>query len=306
MTVRYTPLNLYGSTATFTGRTQVLSELLGRINAGQSIALFGERQIGKTLLLWMLRDIVNGQVNTSALIDQELKSRIPQLLPPGHTLKAVFIDLLRGGTTEASLLDYFLNELQEIGLSFASQPAGKGGKGGKGAAQRPTSINALFSQLSAMLGKSRSLLILMDEMEELKRKEGFNVLIGVFRSASSSYKNLKFVFTGSYMWQETLTQGQQLWNHLHPFYLRRIDERQAREYLINPLATHLGLPVLPDDLADHIISWSGCKPLLLQQICSIIAGLRPEELRPLKDLEKRLMGTTQIETYIRSGLINNT
>jgi hypothetical protein len=301
MAVRYTPLDLNGSTATFTGRTGVIDAILGDVKAGRSVALFGERQIGKTLLLWMLRDIINGQVAIDKLIDETLKQKIPDLMPRGHNMKALFITLERGGTTEGALLDYFVTELQEVGLGFNARPAGKGKRG---AAQKPESMRMFFRLLSRTLdATNQRLIILMDEMEGLKRQKNFDDLLSIVRSASSDYKNLKFVFTGSYMWQETLTRGKRPWTHLRKVYLKRIDERHAREYLVKPLAARLGQTELPDGLADHIISWSGCKPLLLQQVCSIVSTLRPEELSPINNLERRLLDDTQIESYIKDSVL---
>ena len=81
MSFRYTPLDLFGSKRTFTGRTTVISEIFEHILHGRSIGIFGERQIGKTLQLWMLRDIINGNIETSNLIDLRMKKAV---LMPDH------------------------------------------------------------------------------------------------------------------------------------------------------------------------------------------------------------------------------
>ena len=58
----------------FCGRLNDLTQLLGYISEGQSVALFGERRIGKTLLLWFLRDIINGDIQNyrHQLFDEQL------------------------------------------------------------------------------------------------------------------------------------------------------------------------------------------------------------------------------------------
>src|SRR6266702_2577565 len=63
------------------GRTDDLAQILGHIALGHSIALFGERRIGKTSLLFLLRDIINGQIEhyRSHMIDDSLKNAVETL-----------------------------------------------------------------------------------------------------------------------------------------------------------------------------------------------------------------------------------
>src|SRR5713226_2420009 len=80
-----------------TGRTDDIATFLDHIAQGHSIALFGERRIGKTSLLFLIRDIIMGQVEhyRPNLIDLTLKSALDTLkakVPPQS--KAIHLNLL--------------------------------------------------------------------------------------------------------------------------------------------------------------------------------------------------------------------
>src|SRR5438105_4166519 len=77
------------------GRTDDIAKLLNNISQGQSIALFGERRIGKTSVLYLVRDIINGEIDNyrSNLIDLNLKLAIDSLKAKVPHLKAVYLNL---------------------------------------------------------------------------------------------------------------------------------------------------------------------------------------------------------------------
>lgn len=82
----------------FCGRTNDLTQLLNALAQGQSVALFGERRIGKTLLLFLLRDIINGD---GAHYEQDLLDA---------TLRAG-LAALRGKLTQCTPVFLSLHEL---------------------------------------------------------------------------------------------------------------------------------------------------------------------------------------------------
>ena len=79
----------------FCGRLNDLTQLLNALAQGQSVALFGERRIGKTLLLFLLRDIVNGDIATYErdLLDGTLKAGLTVLRGKLTHCTPVFLSL---------------------------------------------------------------------------------------------------------------------------------------------------------------------------------------------------------------------
>ena len=76
------------------GRTNDLRALLNHIYAGKSVALFGERRIGKTSILYLIRDIVNGRITQyqDKLFDETLRQAVPDLSPRGeNNWQAVYL-----------------------------------------------------------------------------------------------------------------------------------------------------------------------------------------------------------------------
>ena len=58
------------------GRSKEIEELIKYLSKGRSIALYGERRIGKSSLLYLLKDILNGSINSylADLIDLDLNA----------------------------------------------------------------------------------------------------------------------------------------------------------------------------------------------------------------------------------------
>lgn len=75
------------------GRVNDLTQILNVLAQGQSVALFGERRIGKTLLLFLLRDILNGDITDyeNDLLDDTLKTSLLALRRKLRQCTPVFV-----------------------------------------------------------------------------------------------------------------------------------------------------------------------------------------------------------------------
>ncbi len=304
--MRFTPKDIDGSQKTFTGRTSKISEILGVISQGKNVALFGERQIGKTLLLKMIRDIINGGVDTSELIDEKLQAAIPNWEPQYQEYRSLYFSV-QGCANEEIMLDNFLYELRvQIGMNFDDDSIVD--QDGNSLRPEPKSMTELFRTLSATLPHTQKMLILMDEMETLEKFPNGDTLADVFRTVNLDRLNLKFVYTGSYNWRERIYIQQQQttgapspWNHLTHVYLNRIDVQDAKKYLLYPLAEQFNYQEVDNELSNKIIEWSGCKPLLVQFIGDELS--KESTLGDLHDIEEKLLNADEIETYIRESVL---
>ena len=292
MEFRYTPRDPHGSKKLFTGRTKIISKILKNILEGRSVAIFGERQIGKTLLLWMIRDIINSNINAQGLIDITLKSNIPKWDSDFENARAILIDLQLCGENEETLVNCFCNQMEEMNIRFPL----------KQDITHSNSLDALLKNLSKSLPDKVKLIILMDEMEEFEGLKNNQNLAGILRNANFSYNNLKFIHTGSYDWEEKirrLGRGSP-WNHLQKIYLGGINENDAQNFLIRPLADKYNYKHPNNQLTNKIIEWSGCKPLLIQEICYNLYGRK--ELPLVNEIEGELLEKDEINDYIKDNI----
>lgn len=294
----YTPRDLHGSKNLFTGRTKVISKVFENIFSGRSIAIFGERQIGKTLLLWMIRDSINGDLDLSKLIDGTLGCTIEKWEPIFKRTKAVLWNLENCGYNEDSMIKAFLNEFKKQDFSLLPEEIFNN------PGLRPNSMNEFLQILSSHIPDDEKLMILMDEMECLENFPVTLGLPGVFRYASNEYEKIVFIHAGSYYWEERIKQGgkQSPWNHLKKIYLGRIDENDARDFLIRPLALKFNYEgsYYNNPLTNKIVEWSGCKPLLIQDICHLL--FERKELKNYDVIERELLKEECICDYIKYSM----
>ena len=101
------------------GRTSDLSRLVDQLSNGRSVALFGEKRIGKTSLLYLLRDIINGSIKdyTTKLLDLDLKGQINILKAKVPKQRAVYVDLYAlDAINRKALMELLRQELGNHGL----------------------------------------------------------------------------------------------------------------------------------------------------------------------------------------------
>ena len=299
MDFKYTPLDLHGSKRLFTGRTEIVSMIFENLIEGRSVAIFGERQIGKTLLLWMLRDIINKTIDIEGLIDCTLKTAIPGLQEKLGKSKSIYMTLEGIGSNEDALVDRFIYKLKDGGVCVQKEESLESKK----TPSTSLSLNQVFVELSKQLPKDMKLIILMDEMECLEKYSNSHDLSGVLRDASNHYENLNFVHTGSYHWEMRIRElgKKSPWNHLRKHYLGGINEIDAVNYLIEPLIEKYQHKNRIEGLAGKIIECSGCRPLLIQEVCSELYNSK-DGLPCLTDLDNILIKCIQIKEYIKSNV----
>ena len=259
----------------FCGRTQDLEKIIKCLRRNESIALFGERRIGKTLVLYILRDLINDTVPSQRpyqLIDAELGTQWDKLCSQFSESCAIFIDPqdFPAGSKQASEL--FQDEIQEACVASGLHIPTKGKK-------KHSSLVELFKNIAMQLGKrSERLIVLVDEVENLKYFEDSQQVFNNLRSIIQAHSDrISFVFAGAEHWHQDVKYGNSpLANNLWQCYLKSPDSRAIRQFLIvKPLSKVLG-DKTADRLSHDIIEITGGKPWFVQIICYFLWQRRGE------------------------------
>jgi hypothetical protein len=265
----------------FCGRLNDLTQLLNALAQGQSVALFGERRIGKTLLLFLLRDIVNGDIATYEhdLLDGTLKAGLMALRGKLTHCTPVFLSLHDlNGHDIGAFGNLVLTRLREHGFLQPSSLVTEQGQPVQPSFD-PGDLPQLFATLASAL-QGRRVLLLFDEIEVLL-DDKFEQATQVFRnlrSAIQTYPALTFVFAGAEDWHKRIKERTSpLVGNVKSFYLKAATPADIENYL-------LGIPLRPcfpntpaalfTAMIQHVLDWTGSKPYYVQAVSSRVAALR--------------------------------
>lgn len=262
----------------FSGRLNDLTQLLDYVAHGQSVALFGERRIGKTLLLFLLRDILNGEIvhYESDLLDGTLKAGLAALRGKVKNCTAVCVSLHDlAGSDAMTLRALLLRRLQAHGFLRPSAVVT-----GQGQPVRPlvesADLPGLFASLNGEL-QERRVLLLFDEVEVLldDRFENAAQVFRQLRSVIQTYPALSFVFAGAEDWHTRIKdRTSPLVGNVKTFYLKAAAPADIENHLLGiPLRQALPETNLPL-IIRQVLAWTGSKPYYVQAIGTRIVSMQ--------------------------------
>jgi hypothetical protein len=202
------------------GRHADLLKIFQHLYKGESIALFGDRRIGKTLVLWLIRDIINGTIDEyrDSLWDEELRLWLtdPKTNPKEHgqaPSKCIYLSL---HTLNRKSVDGILEELRKE-FPFPTRK------------EKPKSLDGIIETLQQELlaptnkkveslvdlfkrvdyDRGRRLVILIDEMELLNSNfEDSTIVFRQLNAVRQSCSNISFIFSGAEHWRYAYLHGE--------------------------------------------------------------------------------------------------
>jgi hypothetical protein len=251
------------------GRTDDIARLLNYISVGHSVALFGERRIGKTSLLYAVRDIINGEIDTyhEHLIDLELKQAVGSLKQKTPHHQAVYLDLLAMDKAEADAFVKLLHhKLRASALSKALPET------------QPLNLLETFETLNRVLPENERLVVLLDEVEALLAVTGGGQLFRNLRSVIQSCPRICFVLAGAEDWHKQIKdKTSPLVNNVQTFYLQAAGRFPTELHLITkPLSNILSPTLNINRVALTIVGWTECKPWYVQAVCQAVVEIDAE------------------------------
>ncbi len=250
------------TTLAFFGRRSLLAELEQRAISGQPAVVFGVSKIGKTSLLWRLREECAWPV---AVVD--LRGVVP--------LEFAYTEILKGW-------------LGAIGASFPTIRL-PDWTASLGAQNAPISayefrrrVTALLHLLAARPG-GPGLVLVLDDVDGLLKQPGYAELAGALRGLaddSVSYRRLSVFATGLEPAINRAAYIGESWNPFYAFFsevaLGPFDLEDARTMIVS-IGEYMGI-TYDDEALAVLVRAGGGHPYLTRQLCSrIVAGLTPPE-----------------------------
>jgi hypothetical protein len=257
------------------GRRDDVKEILRLLAEGKSVALFGERRIGKTLTVLLIRDIINKSIRSyqQELWDDDLRVWLASLetsASPINRLPAACQYVTLHDLSKKSI-DGIVDELHKT----FPPPAGK-----------PESLQQLFSRLNA--GRTARLVIVFEEMETLfdPRFKQADLVFRQLRSAIQACDQISFLFSGAEHWVRAVMDGtSRLAGNCAPVFLSIPEVATLQKYLLQiPLKAYIPSDLERENISSRIVQESGGKPFYCQAIAQEIAYGKPidEALQEVK------------------------
>jgi len=258
-----------------TGRTDDVVTFLDHIAQGHSIALFGERRIGKSSLLFLIRDIITGQVEhyRTNLVDLTLKSALDTLKAsvPSQS-KAIHLNLQNVSKWEQEALARMIHTaLCDQGLLPAQWSGGNQLLLPAAPSAIPATIPEVFQALQATPGNGR-IVILFDEMESLQDFPDGEQIARNLRSTIESCPRICMVFAGAEGWYNRIKEKTSpLVHNVHTYYLKAPSRFPVETYLVKDLLSP-SLPPLYEssNMIRTVMIWTQSKAFYVQAVCETI------------------------------------
>ena len=250
-----------------TGRADDVTILVDDITQGNSVVLFGERRIGKTSILYLIRDIINNNIDNyrNKLIDLSLKNIIDSLKTRVLTYQVIYVDiapLQNEGETFEELL-YANIEGKNLIQNFS----------------RKSSLVATFRTSNSQLEQNQKrLLILVDESERLCNLPKQDNILSNIKSITQTCPQIQFILAGAEPWYSNFKRDDNPLRNIKFHYLKSASPSAIREDLIrkpflnylNPNLTSAPNQTIIDkveEIANYTAECTGYKPSYVQSVC---------------------------------------
>lgn len=280
------------------GRKDDITKLLEYISLGRSVALFGDKRIGKTLLLYILRDIINRKIDIyqSKLIDIFLRDAIQELQNKtlNHKVyKAAYLSLQSLTNVDIkSFIELLCRQVEATGLAYSfSSSVDK-------------SFSEVLTDINNALLDSEQLVILIDEAEILMDiNEGRQLFVNL-RSAIQSCSKICFVLAGAEIWHKQMKEKTlDFINNVEKLFLGVPTLLPLEKFLIRePLAQYIQHNDL-EEVVKTIINLTGHKPFYVQAVCDVVTrlpmqnGVLPENWKVLIEKEAQQSVESALEDF---------
>jgi hypothetical protein len=226
------------------GRERLLRSVLNTVH-NNSIMLYGPRRIGKTSL------------------QLELKRRLEQSRDPEYRFVPVFVDLQ--GTPEAQFFAHIMGDILEqcrhVPGHLPPQPDGQAPYGSR---EFTRDLRHVLSTLQAGTERRLKMVLLLDEVDELNKysEQTNQKLRSVFMKTFG--ESLVTVMSGTHIEKRWRSEGSPWYNFFEEIEVLPLERPDAIRLIRGPVR---GIFAWDDAAIENILSYSECRPYLIQRFC---------------------------------------
>lgn len=242
-----------GEPEQFYGREEALTELLRALEAGNHIALYGERRIGKTSLLYQLAHRL-----------RDLSHPNLYLLPVFVNLQMVpeprFFSALAGAIAKAARRELEQHGQDLSSLRMDSQPTGYD------SLDLADDLETIVEALQGATGREPCIALLLDEADKMNAYDPHTqeALRGLLMTPVGGH--VKLVWSGQTMDREWHLESSPWYNLFkREIRLSGLEEKAAGRLIREPVK---GVFTYDDEAIQRILALTGCKPYPIQRLCS--------------------------------------
>ena len=251
----------------FFGRRREIQQIADHLERGDSILLIGERRIGKTFLLYMIRDLAAISADFYVdMLDRETGALLADIRKSMDSCCWPFVDMLRITTTDgfyfnvlAELLDDEVDRFVSLSpidhMTFAKE------------------LSRLSENLS---NREQRAVVLVDECEKLCALDESEHVLSCLKSAIQQCDAVNFLLAGDIKPHQQGTPGfANLQGALRTIYLAPLEPDDAKGLIEVPVKGRMSF----EDLAlQRILELTGSKPSLIQILCGhLYERVAPDE-----------------------------
>lgn len=226
------------------GRERLLRSVLNTVH-NNSIMLYGPRRIGKTSL------------------QLELKRRLSESHDPEYRFVPVFVDLQ--GTAEDQFFAHVMGDiLEHCKHAPGNLPPQPDGRAPYGSREFTRDLRQVLSVLQAGTEKRLRMVLLLDEVDELNKysEQTNQKLRSVFMKTFG--ESLVAVMSGTHIEKRWRSEGSPWYNFFEEIEVRPLERPDAIRLIRGPVR---GIFSYDDKAIDSILTYSGCRPYLIQRFC---------------------------------------
>ncbi len=250
------------------GRLDDVTKLLSHLVNAESVAIFGERRIGKTSLLYLTRDIINRTIRhyEGELIDVGFKDAIIDLEAKVEFSIAIYLNLQNLDTEKAEAFSELIcREVRKDTWLGSAVPSDIGATN--------STLAEIFEAVHRILkDNNKRLVILIDEVEILLEISNGKQIFRNLRGIIQSCPRIRFVFAGAEYWYKQIKdRTSPIVNNVKTFYLKSPARFAIENYLIK--SSFLDIFNSPRDVdiaTEAILGWCDCKPYYVQAACQVV------------------------------------
>jgi hypothetical protein len=250
------------SDLSFFGREKILRDVIGLLDMGQPVGLFGLRKAGKTSLIQRLQGKLAHR-RPVALLDLQGSARQSGVWPLYPAIIKAFIEHISRYRPELSIPSLYLDSTEEPSPVLAEHFI--------------SDLRKLHNILGGPTEGEQRLLLILDEIERLLPSEGspgyegFDTLLGHLRAANQKERILDVLVVGVDPMinrnEKWMNRDNEFYHALRELWMPPMTQKDTRE-MIESLGLHMGIEY--EDTALEILNKvGGGHPFVTRQVCSL-------------------------------------